>query len=220
MLPVGGQKLPVAMHDAAGMRGTGAHFRWSNGFHWIIGLVMIVFFASAAGVSATSILAPDFPRLVKQSELIFTGRVLDQRSTWKNLHGTRSIVTSITFAVDQVHKGRAGATMVLEFLGGTVGDVTLEVDSMPRFRQGERVVLFVERGTGHISPLVGLCHGKFSMRHDTAAGEEIVCAHDGHPVSDVREIGRPRAPRAVKREQPALTHEAFAARIRAAASQP
>jgi hypothetical protein len=91
--------------------------------------------------------------------------------------------------VQQVHKGRAGNTVTLQFLGGTIGDTTLEVAEMPHFKNGERVVLFVAGNGTAVSPILGFFHGRFSVRNG-ADGRDEVIAHDGQPLVETAEIGR------------------------------
>ena len=145
-----------------------------------------------------------------RAELIFTGQVTSQHSEWKNQNGQRSIVTFVSFRVDAIHKGNAGSMLTLQFLGGTVGDVTLDVSEMPRFRDGERVVLFVSGNGEAASPVVGFYHGKFSLRQD-ASGREIMLKHNGQPLADIAEVGQATSKNSL---QGALSHEEFTRRVR------
>jgi hypothetical protein len=172
-------------------------------------LFVTSFFQGAPRLMATSVRAPDFNQLIRGADLIFTGRALRQRSEWRRIDGQRSIVTLVTFEVLNVHKGQAGATVQLQFLGGKIGDAALRVDGMPSFHPGERAVLFVDQNGANASPLVGFYHGKFNVLTD-----DSIAQHDGAPLSDVAEIGRTRVRLAHPR---AMTHEAFATRIRNAA---
>ncbi|HWN96348.1 MAG TPA: hypothetical protein VNT99_15060, partial [Methylomirabilota bacterium] len=159
---------------------------------------------------ATSVLAPRFETLVDRAELIFTGHVISQRTEWRNGNGQKSIVTLVSFAVQQVHKGRAAATVTLQFLGGTIGDVTLEVAEMPKFKAGERVVLFVEGNGVNASPIIGFFHGRFLLRKDRV-GREAVWQYNGEPLAAVNEIGRGK--RAAGPEVRSVSHEEFTFQI-------
>lgn len=155
-------------------------------------------------------IAPPFETLVDRAELIFTGQVLGQRSEWKNIGGQKSIVTFVSFTVQRVHKGRAGSVVTLQFLGGSVGDVRLDVADMPAFKAGERVVLFVEGNGSAISPIIGFFHGKFSLKKDES-GRDAVMDHKGEALADVKEIGVKRLAATPRR---ALSHDEFASKIR------
>src|SRR5689334_19518044 len=104
-------------------------------------LLVASVFGITASTLATSVLAPDFESMVRQSDLIFTGRVSGQRAEWRSIEGQRSIVTLVTFDVLGVHKGQASRTIELQFLGGKIGHASLDVDAMPKFQNGERAVL-------------------------------------------------------------------------------
>ena len=80
-------------------------------------------------------------------------------------------------------------SITLQFLGGTVGGVTLEIDGVPKFSAGDRVLLFVEGNGVQFCPLVGVFHGKFGVRKDQKTGRDTVVMHDGKPLRDTAEIG-------------------------------
>lgn len=170
-----------------------------------------VLFGIVPRSAATTVIAPTFAEMVEEADLVFTGRALRQRSEWRRFDGQRSIVTLVTFEVLAIHKGRAGQTIELQFLGGKIGDAAMRVDAMPAFHDGERVVLFVERNGANASPLVGFYHGKFNVLTDGSMTQ-----HDGTPLGDTAEIGQPRARRVPTR---ALTHDSFAAKVRSAAGK-
>jgi len=182
--------------------------RWAR-----IALVVCAVLAGPA-IRATTVIAPTFETLVGRADLVFTGRMISERSEWRKIDGQRSIVTLVTFEVLSVQKGNAGRTIELQFLGGTVGGATLEVASMPRFTKGERAVLFVEKNGVNASPLVGFYHGRFRLVPD-ASGQETVAKHDGTPLADVSEIGRAVAAQHFTTR--AMTHGEFSAKIAVAA---
>jgi len=160
---------------------------------------------------ATSVLAPKFEAMVDRADLIFAGRVTSQHSEWRDLNGHRAIVTLVTFSVERTHKGRAESAVTLQFLGGRVGQVSMDVAEMPQFKAGERVVLFVEDNGNTASPVIGFFYGRFWLKKD-AAGGDIVLQHDGAPLVDVAEIGGVKSVGGAQRR--ALSHEEFAAKVR------
>jgi hypothetical protein len=164
-----------------------------------------------AHVQATTVRAPEFATLVDRADLIFTGRAMAQRSDWALIEGRRAIVTFVSFAAEKWHKGNGGAVVILQFLGGTVGDVTMEVTEMPRFTIGERAVLFVEGNGVAASPIIGFFHGRFPLRRD--AGIDTILKHTGEPLGDVAEIGH-ASQRRKERPPPAMSHAEFAKKIR------
>lgn len=87
-------------------------------------------------VPATIVEAVTFEELVKDGQRIFVGEVAAVESFRADLRGNLRIRTRVTFSIDETLRGR-GVVAVLEFLGGTVGDLTQEVVGMPRFVVGE-----------------------------------------------------------------------------------
>ena len=71
----------------------------------------------------------------------------------------------------------------------SVGDETMEVKGVPRFKAGERVILFAEKNGRQFCPLVGIHHGKLLLERDAASGSEILIRHTGRPLISVGEFG-------------------------------
>lgn len=171
-----------------------------------------------AEASATSVLAPNFDALVNRADLIFSGRIVAQRAEWRGDNSQRSIVTLVSVAVQEVYKGKAESVVALQFLGGRIGDVSLDVAEVPKFQPGERVILFVEGNGVNASPLVGFFHGKFSLQRDPS-GMETVRQHDGRPLGAIAEIGHTKRA-TVDRPPGILSREEFVANIKRRVAAP
>jgi hypothetical protein len=139
---------------------------------------------------ATTVIPPSFDELVEQAQLIFQGTVTDTQSQWTGEGGSRRIVTYVTFKVDEAIKGEPGETYTVRMLGGTVGDQTMEVSDSPKFKVGDRDILFVENNGTQFIPLVGIMQGRFRVQNAKATGREVVMSNAGHPVKDVAELGK------------------------------
>jgi hypothetical protein len=74
-------------------------------------------------------------------------------------------------------------------LGGTVGDETMEVTDSPKFKVGDREILFVEHNNEQFVPLVGINHGHFHVQRDEQTGRDIMMNGDGEPVRDLSQLG-------------------------------
>lgn len=149
----------------------------------------------AAGVAhSTTVIPPSFDDLVSKARTIFVGEVVSQRAVWEATPQGRSIVTIVTFRVADVWKGSLGPVTQLEFLGGTIDDVTMEVSGMPAFRLGQRDVLFVGETVRAISPLVGFMHGRLRIERETATGIDRVRTYDGRSLGSTAQIGAQRSP--------------------------
>ena len=145
---------------------------------------------SIASVHATTVVAPTFDELVDRAQLIFEGTVTDVQSQWAGEGGQRHIVSYVSFKVDDGVKGEAGATYTLRMLGGTVGDTTMEISDSPKFKVGDRDILFVENNGTQFIPLVGIMHGRFRVQGHQESGTAVVLTNEGHAVGDLAKLGK------------------------------
>ena len=139
---------------------------------------------------ATTVIPPSFDELVDQAQLIFQGTVTETQSQWAGEGASRRIVTYVTFKVEEAIKGEPGETYTLRMLGGTVDGQTMEVTDSPKFKVGDRDIVFVENNGSQFIPLVGIMHGRFRVQQDKATGREVVTSNAGQPVKDVAELGK------------------------------
>lgn len=138
---------------------------------------------------ATTVIPPSFDDLVTRAQTIFQGTVVDVRSEWTGEGAQRHIVSYVTFQVDDAIKGNPGARITLNMMGGTVGTETMEVTDAPKFKVGDRDVLFVENNGTQFVPLVGIMHGRFHVSKD-AAGRDVISTNDGAPLADITQLGK------------------------------
>ncbi len=78
--------------------------------------------------------------------------------------------------------------LLLEFLGGTVGDETLEVSGMATFEVGDRAVLFLHNQASQLSPIVGYAQGHFAI--ETSNSDDVVVLDDGTVLAGLDQVGR------------------------------
>ena len=141
-------------------------------------------------ITATTVIPPTFEQLVQQAELIFQGTVTDVRSVWEGEGAQRHINTYVTFQIGENMKGNAGSSYTIRILGGSVGDETMEVTDTPKFKMGDRDILFVEHNNDQFVPLVGINNGRFHVQRDGQTGRDIIVNGEGEPVRDVTKFGR------------------------------
>jgi hypothetical protein len=141
-------------------------------------------------IMGTTVIPPTFEQLVQQAELIFQGTVTDVRSVWEGEGAQRHIDTYVTFQIADSVKGNAGSSYTIRMLGGTVGNETMEVTDTPKFKVGDRDILFVEHNNEQFVPLVGINHGRFHVQRDEQTGRDVVLNGEGEPVRDVTKFGR------------------------------
>ena len=144
-----------------------------------------------AGSLATTVVPPTLSQMVQRADQIFVGEVVAVRSYRT---GT-SIHTDVTFRASDTVKGPQGPVVLLTFLGGTVGDDTLEVAGMPRFAVGDEQVLFTVDGERQVNPIVGFWHGRVLVTRDRVNGTARVLGSDRTPFERANAVT----------ERPALT---------------
>src|SRR4051812_42511216 len=137
-----------------------------------VSVAVLVFGFAAA--KATTVIPPTFEEMTDRAELIFVGKVINSRAEWRVAGTNRVIFTLVEFQKEEVLKGEAGASITLQFLGGTVGEVTLEIAGVPKFNPGDREILFVKGNGVQFCPVVGVFHGKFTVRKDDKTGRDIL----------------------------------------------
>lgn len=154
----------------------------------LLALSLICTLLMAGIARSTTVIPPTFESLVSIAHTIFVGEVMDVRAVWTSTPQGRAIKTYVTFRVEDVWKGAVGAVTQLEFLGGTIGETTMEVVGMPAFREGQRSVLFVSPEARAVSPLVGFWHGRMRVEKDPN-GIDRVRTYDGRSLGNPSEVG-------------------------------
>ncbi len=143
---------------------------------------------------ATTVVPPTFDELVARAQTVFVGDTVNVQPRWVSTPSGPAIVTMVTFRVVRTLKGELGSQTVLEFLGGTIGEDRLEIVGMPKFRPGDRDVLFVDGRGRPMSPIVAMMHGRFRVLHDPVSGRESVARFDFEPLAGVQTLGAAAAP--------------------------
>lgn len=180
-----------------------------------LALICTLVFAGTAG--STTVIPPTFDALVGGANSVFVGEVMAVRARWTTTPRGRAIMTDVTFRVEDVWKGSVGPVTLLEFLGGTVDGVTMEVVGMPQFSVGQRNVLFVSAERS-ISPLVGFMHGRMKVERDFF-GVDRVRTHDGRSLGNTAQIAPNRATYMMSITAMRLSELESAVRARAAAGR-
>lgn len=154
--------------------------------------VLLLLLSAALALSsaqATTVIAPTFDQLVGEAELIFEGTVTEARSEWFGQGAEREMVTYVTFSIQDSLKGAPGSSYTIRMLGGTIDGETREVADAPRFKAGDRDILFVEHNGTQFIPLVGIMHGRFHVQTD-ARGVDVITKDNGASLADVTKLGQ------------------------------
>jgi hypothetical protein len=123
-----------------------------------------------------------FEVVVRSADVVFRGTVVRVESSWVSTESGPAIVTLVTFRVERTLKGKLGAELSLEFLGGRVGEEVLEVVGAPRFEVGQRDVICAQVDDRYVSPITGFNQGRFRINRDGTSGHEYVTTSSGFPV--------------------------------------
>lgn len=149
--------------------------------------------AVPASAIATTVIPPSFSELVAQAQAIVQAEVVSLRSERQTYKESWVIQTYVTFRVVKILKGAADETIELRFLGGTVGDDTMQVEGMPTFAVGDRSVLFVENNGTQWCPLVAVMHGRYRLQRRTADGADVVLRDNGEALGAPEQVQTPMA---------------------------
>jgi hypothetical protein len=152
----------------------------------------------------TTVIPPSFDELVSRAEVILQGTVTDVRSQWTGEGAQHRIVSYVTFKVEDAMKGAPGESYTLCMLGGTVDGETMEVSDSPKFKVGDRDIIFVENNGSQFIPLVGIMHGRFHVDKDKETGREMITTNEREPLKDLSSLGKQE-----RREQRANASEAL-----------
>lgn len=188
-------------------------------------LALLVLFSSASISRATTVRPPSFAQLVTRAGFVAETVVKSVRSELLIQGENRAIFTYVTFVTRSAITGAVPGEFTLEFLGGTVGEQSMTVVGMPQFFVGQRDVVFVEKTTGQICPLVTLGHGRYRVYTDASSPTPLIARDNGVPLEDVSEVELPMPDSAnligalSRQKRQPLTLDAFVARIRETATE-
>ncbi len=126
--------------------------------------------AGCATLGATTLRRMSLDELTSVSQTIARVRCMESES---RLAGGQ-IWTWTRFEVIELLKGQAPAQITVRLIGGRAGRITATVDGVPRFRQGENVILFLEMTRAGDWTIVSWVQGTFRVRLETPSGAESV----------------------------------------------
>ena len=141
-------------------------------------------------LQATTVIPPTFDELVTEADTIFEGTVTGLRSEWTGQGTERHIVTYVTFKIEDTLKGTLPAEYTIRMFGGTVDGHTIEVTDAPRFKVGDRDILFVTHNGTQFIPLVGIMHGRFHVQPDENGTNEKIAKDNGAKVANLAKLGQ------------------------------
>lgn len=127
--------------------------------------------ASAFG---TSLIRLSLQQEYLASTYIIRGHVVSQCYTWNRDHS--EILTLTTVAVKEVKKGHPPSQLVIEQLGGTMGNLNVRAPGCARLLVGTDYILFLETSRHESARclLVGMLQGAYRIFRDSRTGVERI----------------------------------------------
>ncbi len=183
----------------------------------ILGLTLFLLGLIPAG-RATTVAAPEFDDLVTSADYIVRASVKSVSADWRENQGRKYIATRVALDIIEIIRGIPPQPLVLELVGGRVGNEELVIEGAPKFLLGDDVILFVQGNGRQIYPLVAIMHGLYPVMKDEKSQQEYVLRSNGLPLYSEQEVSLPiGAMSAAKAGNPAalpLTARNFIQKIR------
>ena len=109
------------------------------------------------------------------ADWLVVGTVREIESQWNADHS--QIYTLVNVAVEEWVKGELrGKEIVINKPGGTVGEITQQVEDVPSFRVGEMILVFLKLHDGGTIGVVGGWQGKFVVQNARIVGTDLSLA--------------------------------------------
>jgi hypothetical protein len=126
-----------------------------------------------SAVVATTIIRMDLKTLAQSAQLISRARCVSTESRWER----GSIWTFDEFDVLEIFKGEPPQRLRIRLPGGRIGHEETKIEGVPRFSQGEEVVLFAEQTSAGDYGVTSWAQGTFRVHRD-AAGSDATLTQD------------------------------------------
>ena len=136
----------------------------------LLGVSAVLLTANPAAGSIVKAL--ELEELVDQSEQIVVGRVVFSESFVRE-NGNLGTWHRVQIERDIRGSAPSEGEVIVETLGGRIGDIAMRVEGEPSFSEGERVVLFIRDG-GPYTAFRPVGMGQGVMRVRTEAGVDTV----------------------------------------------
>ena len=154
-------------------------------------ILLLAIFSAGLGLvvpSASSVLAVSLEQLSKSAKIVFEGEVIGIRSNFND--NQTAIYTHVTFLVVDVVKGDyVQKEITLRFLGGTVGEISLDVSDSTLPILGEKGIYFVESMDRYqVNPLYGMDQGHFLILESN--GQRIMVTRNKRVVTGLSSASR------------------------------
>ncbi len=103
----------------------------------------------------------DVVSLTAASDVVVRAQVVRKQSHW--VEGGGQIFTTVTLRTLETWKGERAAQLSVLVPGGVVGEIDQVVQGAAAFREGEEVVVFLQRRAPRVYDVSRMALGKFSV---------------------------------------------------------
>ncbi len=134
--------------------------------------LLVLLFVTATAARATVVERMSLESLVDRATWIAQARCERTWAAWDARTG--AIWTHAELQVLDSLKGGVAGQIIVSEPGGTIGDVGMAVEGVPRYRGGEEVVVFLYRTPAGFLRTRGLGQGKFTVVPDPQGKERRV----------------------------------------------
>jgi hypothetical protein len=136
-------------------------------------LMLLSALAALPGALGATVLVPaEFREIVRGSDVIAYGRVVDKTAEWSQ--DRKRIDTLLTFQVGTYLKGGPGETLVIQVPGGGIGRYRNVMVGAPELAIGDEAVVFLTLRPGARPAIFGLNQGLFRVRMDATTKRRMV----------------------------------------------
>ncbi len=112
---------------------------------YIINMLFLFFLVASSSLALGMMIGLSTEELTISSDLIVIGSIQGVESMWSE--DGKIIISRAKIIVDSVIRGRSDKRILtVEYLGGEVGDIGLQVSDVKPLKQGENLLLFLEIG--------------------------------------------------------------------------
>lgn len=141
----------------------------------------------------------ELDEMIQQADFVADVTVLKSESYKADPLVPTKIKTRVYFQVNQRIKGTVSDTFHLDFPGGTVGQITREVEGIPKIQVGQRLIIFCRNDPHAFSALVGMEQGALQVIHDDQSNVDRVYRWWGQPVNESEAFSTKKAVSAATR---------------------
>lgn len=114
--------------------------------------------------------------IIQQSDTIVIAQVKSQNSfkaPSEIRENNEDVITNVTLSIEKYlrnYNNNSFQEIIVQTLGGTVENLTMNFEGTPTFKDGERVIVFLKKKNNNVFTVYGWAQGKYSISSDGEVG--------------------------------------------------